>query len=273
MANAKIKLLRGNTNNLNSTTNLDPGQPLFVMDKNYLIIGDKSNKKLNGKPITVREVKGYYEDSNGITTSKASEYSFGPSSDNTSTVIKGSGSLNICVNSESNKVISLSQDNITLNKAVTTSSSFTSNGVINSRSDLNVSGKFTLDNGSSTVIKSDLNLTANSSSIIPSILFPTTSSGQTSGRTQLKSNYLWTHNIGAGSGLKSNTSYIDGSPIPFIFSSYSNSSMSDNTNSVANDLFIRKAGSITTTEKNWHIYKNSDDNLVFTFDTVLQTKL
>lgn len=69
--NGRIQLLRGSNSAIgNSTGKLNKGQPIYNYDKNYLTIGDRTNNKnVNDFPITVREVRGWYDDWNGISAS------------------------------------------------------------------------------------------------------------------------------------------------------------------------------------------------------------
>lgn len=71
-----IKILRGSSSTIqnlanNGTTLLD-GQLLYIKDKNYLSVGttgaEGSLSPINTSPITVRELRGYSEDANGITS-------------------------------------------------------------------------------------------------------------------------------------------------------------------------------------------------------------
>ena len=77
-----IKILRGNSSTVqnlanNGTTLLD-GQLLYIKDKNYLSVGTTSAggslSPINTSPITVRELRGYPEDVNGITSNTDRPY-------------------------------------------------------------------------------------------------------------------------------------------------------------------------------------------------------
>lgn len=61
--NGMIRMLRGTSDKVAESTNkLEAGQPLYITDKNYLTVGDKSgddSKAVNAKPITVRKVQGW----------------------------------------------------------------------------------------------------------------------------------------------------------------------------------------------------------------------
>ena len=58
----QIKLLRGNSDKLmNSKVRLSANQPLYIKDKNYLLIGNDSELK-STKPFTVPFVKGWIMD-------------------------------------------------------------------------------------------------------------------------------------------------------------------------------------------------------------------
>lgn len=82
----QIKLLRGNSDKLmNSKIRLSANQPLYIKDKNYLLIGNDSELK-STKPITVPFVKGWIMDwqatnndwSISTDTDEISSYYFGP---------------------------------------------------------------------------------------------------------------------------------------------------------------------------------------------------
>jgi hypothetical protein len=67
--NSLLHFLRGSLEDAESgNLILEPGQPFYNYNKNYLTIGGKDgNTKVNGKPLTVREVIGYAGESNSIT--------------------------------------------------------------------------------------------------------------------------------------------------------------------------------------------------------------
>lgn len=82
----QIKLLRGNSDKLmNSKVRLSANQPLYIKDKNYLLIGNDSELR-STKPITVPFVKGWIMDwqntnndwSISTDTDEISSYYFGP---------------------------------------------------------------------------------------------------------------------------------------------------------------------------------------------------
>ena len=65
--NGMIRMLRGTSDKVaESTGKLEAGQPLYITDKNYLTVGD-GTKNVKAKPITVREVQGWWKDKDNIT--------------------------------------------------------------------------------------------------------------------------------------------------------------------------------------------------------------
>ena len=64
--NGMIRMLRGTSDKVaESTGKLEAGQPLYITDKNYLTVGD-GTKNVKAKPITVREVQGWWADNDNI---------------------------------------------------------------------------------------------------------------------------------------------------------------------------------------------------------------
>lgn len=84
----RIRILRGNSDRIvTNGSKLVKGQPLYNTDKNYLTIASQDNTALTRLPITVRELKGWFEDNTKITkTLDSSYYYIGPS--NNDLVIK-----------------------------------------------------------------------------------------------------------------------------------------------------------------------------------------
>jgi hypothetical protein len=62
--NKSLRVLRGTRDKIisNKDTTLEPGQILYNMSDNYLTVGDNSTngKSVNGLPITVRDMNGYF---------------------------------------------------------------------------------------------------------------------------------------------------------------------------------------------------------------------
>lgn len=64
--NGMIRMLRGTSETISNSGDsgivLEPGQPLYNTDKNYLTIGglksDDDKKRVDASPISVRELKG-----------------------------------------------------------------------------------------------------------------------------------------------------------------------------------------------------------------------
>lgn len=75
--NGMIRMLRGTSEMISNSGDsgivLEPGQPLYNTDKNYLTIGglksDGDKKRVDASPISVRELKGWWADQQGITSS------------------------------------------------------------------------------------------------------------------------------------------------------------------------------------------------------------
>ena len=65
-----IQILRGSASSIQGKELLD-GQPLFVKDKNYLVIGRGDESKI---PVSTRELKGYTSDNSGVTSSTEGEF-------------------------------------------------------------------------------------------------------------------------------------------------------------------------------------------------------
>lgn len=74
--NELLHFLRGalDIGNTYSDDILGDGQPFYNPHKNYLTVGDKTGKKVNAQPITVKELIGYAPDTTHITPSKVGEY-------------------------------------------------------------------------------------------------------------------------------------------------------------------------------------------------------
>lgn len=74
--NNLLHFLRGGLGNATDESTLEPGQPFYNYSKNYLTVGGKNkDTKVNGKPLTVREVVGYTADNdNSITSGTAGEF-------------------------------------------------------------------------------------------------------------------------------------------------------------------------------------------------------
>lgn len=89
MNNNRIQIVRGNLEKLlASTEDVVYGQPIFINDddKRYLVVGKKSGsttsfKLKNIKPITVREVIGYFDDNSELKTTKDYLYKVSPTND------------------------------------------------------------------------------------------------------------------------------------------------------------------------------------------------
>ena len=84
MNNNRILIVRGNTGALLAVTdNVVYGQPVYANDKNYLTVGQKKSGKVAFKykslaPITVREVKGWFDDNKEITKDTTMPYKVAP---------------------------------------------------------------------------------------------------------------------------------------------------------------------------------------------------
>ena len=84
MNNNRILIVRGNTGALLAVTDdVVYGQPVYANDKNYLTVGQKKSGKVAFKykslaPITVREVKGWFDDNKGITNKTTMPYKVAP---------------------------------------------------------------------------------------------------------------------------------------------------------------------------------------------------
>lgn len=66
--NNRIRIARGETKNIATTDEtLATGQPFYISDKNYLIVGKADTPIQSIKPITVRELAGWYDDDSNIT--------------------------------------------------------------------------------------------------------------------------------------------------------------------------------------------------------------
>lgn len=84
MNNKAIQILRtstaGITNNIKDVSILD-GQPLYNEQKNYLTVGKGGTATAKDKPITVRELVGYFDDTdNNITSNTTKLYYIKPNS-------------------------------------------------------------------------------------------------------------------------------------------------------------------------------------------------
>ena len=88
-----IKFLRKNS--VDSTVELKYGQPFYNNQKNYLTIGDKNNKKTNGRPITVREVVAYTGDSDTEIKSSTAEAGSLRFEDTSATLTSGNTTLTL----------------------------------------------------------------------------------------------------------------------------------------------------------------------------------
>lgn len=86
MNNEAIQILRTDNNGLTTSKQeelLLPGQPLYNSQKNYLTIGHIEGSQVTplakNKPITVRELIGYFDDNSGITATMNNKYHIKPS--------------------------------------------------------------------------------------------------------------------------------------------------------------------------------------------------
>lgn len=76
-----IQLLRGKTADIStSSLKVQPGQPLYVTDRNYLAINDDPAEKAvwKLKPIRVKEIGGYFGETLAAPDSSADQYSVSP---------------------------------------------------------------------------------------------------------------------------------------------------------------------------------------------------
>lgn len=78
--NGKIRFLRANASNLDSSKKLKAGQPLYIADKNYLTVGNLNddNKASNAQPIDARRIHGYTSDNNTLNNTNTGEYKVEP---------------------------------------------------------------------------------------------------------------------------------------------------------------------------------------------------
>lgn len=78
--NGKIRFLRANASDLDSTKKLTAGQPLYIADKNYLTVGNLNddNKASNAQPIDARRIHGYTSDNNTLNNTNTGEYKVEP---------------------------------------------------------------------------------------------------------------------------------------------------------------------------------------------------
>lgn len=98
--NNRIRIARGTTANIATTDEtLATGQPFYISDKNYLIVG-KADIPIQGiKPITVRELAGWYDDNSNITPYKAKDYYIRPG-ENTNLEINAFKQLDLQINQD-----------------------------------------------------------------------------------------------------------------------------------------------------------------------------
>ena len=90
-----IQILRGSTSSIQNKELLD-GQPLFVKDKNYLVIGRGDESKI---PVSTRELKGYVGDDSGVTSSTDDEFHVLYDSSKSLLDIKSPADLNVVATS------------------------------------------------------------------------------------------------------------------------------------------------------------------------------
>lgn len=112
----RILIVRGANGALvASTETIAYGQPVYDKTKNYLVIGDTGSKRYNqSKPVTVREIVGYFDDNNGISTGTAKPYSIKPNGDKLAITSYGE----IYITSAGAKTVSITKNNVKLDAAV-----------------------------------------------------------------------------------------------------------------------------------------------------------
>lgn len=97
--NKAIQILRTNAiTDTNKGTELLKGQPFYNAQKNYLTIGHENNGTVDQKPITVREMVGYFDDNNNdnkITSNMSNGYSISPSTTGNKINVTSSGGMNV----------------------------------------------------------------------------------------------------------------------------------------------------------------------------------
>lgn len=78
--NGRIRLLRANSSQLSGGKKLAAGQPIYIVDKNYLTVGNLSddNKAVNAQPIDARRIHGYASDNTAVGTENTGEYKVEP---------------------------------------------------------------------------------------------------------------------------------------------------------------------------------------------------
>lgn len=112
MNNNRIFIVRGDAGKLIAHTIEVPyGQPVFVNDKNYLVVGKKEGNKKSFKfedlsPIVVRQIIGYFDDNTKMTDKKTMPYSIKP----TANELEISSSKDILVKVDDEKYIRLNKD-------------------------------------------------------------------------------------------------------------------------------------------------------------------
>ena len=112
MNNNRIFIVRGDADKLIAHTIEVPyGQPVFVNDKNYLVVGQKVGNKKSDKfenlsPVVVRQLIGYFDDNTKMTSKKTMPYSIKP----TTGELEISSCKDILIKVDDEKYIKLNKD-------------------------------------------------------------------------------------------------------------------------------------------------------------------
>lgn len=159
--NNRIRIARGKTANI-ATTNetLATGQPFYISDKNYLIVGKADTPIEEIKPITVRELAGWYDDNTTITSYTGESYYIRPG-DSTNLEINAYNQLDLKVTTP---------DYISTNYISLDSDGTNGDGIYFSKpvqSDITINGTTTLNSATTINSATSINNTLTTSNIVP----------------------------------------------------------------------------------------------------------
>ena len=154
--NGKIRFLRANASALDSSKKLNAGQPLYIVDKNYLTVGNLTDddKASNAQPIDARRIHGYTSDNSTLNNTNTGEYKVEPytytESDATKSGVEIKAPDQVKVTVGNRAVLNVNKNNMTIDSLSTLGTE--DNPVPTIYSDSNVSSNVLGDSTSKTLI-------------------------------------------------------------------------------------------------------------------------